>query len=137
MENGRTRPITARSGCRRNPTVGFHIAMSTGFGNPTTVGPGLALSLGVGRHITTVAGCGMAARGHGGRDRCGAASIVRCGRRLLWRSFGLGAGWGSASAGEVGAVLAGCPSGRVIASFHGGADTAGASVLSASTDLER
>src|ERR1700683_5829163 len=114
MENGKTRPITARSGCRRNPTVGFHIAMATGFGNPTTVGPGLALSLGVGRHITTVAGCGMAARGHGGRDRCGAASIVRCGRRLMCRSLASAAVGDSASAGGGGAVLGGCPMGRVV-----------------------
>ncbi len=100
---GRTRRTTVRSGCRMSRMAGLLTAMATGFGSLTTVGRGLATSPGAGRLITTGAGCGTAARGHGGRDRCGARdSIVRSGRRRMCRSsdseavwdLGFGFGWG-------------------------------------------
>ncbi len=52
------------------------------------------MSLGAGRHITTGAGCGTAAHGRGGRDRCGAGFY-----RPFWAPayvsfFGFGGGWG-------------------------------------------
>src|SRR5271166_5277762 len=123
---GKTFPTTVRSGSRTSRMVGFRTAMATGCGSPTTVGLGLAMSLGDGRLITMGAGCGTAARGCGGRDRCGVDSIVRSGRRLMFRSGDLEAvgDWASGLVGEDGAALGGCPSGLVTTSFRGGADIA-------------
>src|SRR5258708_33906374 len=78
----------------------------------------------------------MAVRGLGGRERCGVAgSIVHSGRRLMCRSSASGVVGMLALDGADGAALAGCQSDPVIASFRGGADTAGASGSWASTAL--
>src|SRR5579862_618660 len=95
------------------------------------------MSPGAGRLTTTGGGCGMAALGHGGRDRCGArVSTVHSGRRLMCRSSDSEAvsGSGSDLVGVAGAVSAGCRLGLATVSTHGGEDTVAASALSASID---
>src|ERR1700685_2817692 len=127
MAAGRMWPTTGKCGRPMDRQGGRRIAMATGPGSLTTAGRGLGTSRGDGRHITMAAGCITAIRGPGGRDRCGAqGSIVPSGRRGTYRSL---AGAGaldlvSASAGEVGADLAGCHWGQVIGSIRGGAATA-------------
>src|ERR1700734_2246770 len=140
MEPGRTRRTTVRSGCRMNRKVGLPTATATGCGSLTTAGLGSASNLGAGRLITMGAGCGTAARGRGGRDRYGVrGSIVRSGRRLMFRSSGsvVVGDLASGSGGEDGAALDGCPSGLVTDFFRGGADIAGASGWWALTGLAR
>src|SRR5271165_2570039 len=127
MADGRMHRITVRCGCRTSRMIGHHIVTVTGLTNPITAGRGLAMSHGAGRLITTGAGCGTAAHGHGGQDRCGVQDfIVRSGRRHTSRSLDSEEGGVLASVldGEVGVALDGCPSGLAIASTRGGVDIA-------------
>src|SRR5580704_1574993 len=137
MEPGKTHRTTVRSGCRMNRMAGLHTAMATGCGSLTTVGLGLALSLGDGPRITMGAGCGTAAPGRGGRDRCMADSIVRSGRRRMFRSSDseVVGDWVLALDGADGAASDGCQSGPVTASSRGGADMAAGSAWWALIDL--
>jgi len=126
MAVGKTRRTMVRCGCRMSLRIGLLIVMATGCTSLTTAGHGLATSRGDGRHITMGAGCITAIRGPGGRDRCGAeASIVRSGRRRMFRSSGSEVVLASALAGVDGAASAGCRLGPVIASSRGGVDIAG------------
>src|ERR1700685_2849594 len=128
MAAGRMCPTTGKCGRPMNRKVGRRIALGTGPGSLTAAGRGLGTSRGDGRHITMAAGCITAIRGPGGRDRCGAqGSIVPSGRPRTFRSLdgAEGLDLASASAGEVGADLAGCRWGRVTGSIRGGAGTAG------------
>src|ERR1700734_2158580 len=134
-DSGRTRRTTVKCGFRMNPRAGLPTAMATGFGSPTTAGRGWVMSHGAGLLITMDAGCGTAARGHGGLVRCGArASTVHSGRRLMYLSLDSEAdsALASVSDGEDGAVLAGCRLVPAIASFHGGGDRVAGTALWAS-----
>jgi hypothetical protein len=83
-------------------------------------------------------GCGGAAVGDGGRDRCGAwDSIVLSGRQHMFRSLDLAGVGDSALAGADGEASAGCRLGLGTGSTRGGVDTAAASEWSASDDLVR
>jgi len=134
---GRTRPTTVRYGCRMSRMAGLRIAMAIGFGSLTTVGHGWAMSCGAGRHITMGAGCITAIRGMVAGTGVGRGLLPSLlGASLcfvLWIRRRLG--FVSDLGGAAGAVLAGCRSGRVTASSHGGADMAVGSGMWASTAL--
>jgi hypothetical protein len=89
MGTGVMSMITATCGTRMSLPTGFHIAMETGYTSRTTAGRGLVMSRGAGRHITTAAGCMLAARGDGGRGQC-IRTTGRSGRQPMF-PFGDGA----------------------------------------------